>query len=44
MITVINTVMLAKGYSAAEQQILFGFLILVVALIYGRKSRLRDRV
>ncbi len=44
MITVINTVLLAKGYSAAEQQILFGFLILAVALIYGRETRLRDRV
>lgn len=44
MITVINTVLLAKGYSASEQQILFGLLILAVALIYGRETRLRDRV
>ena len=44
MVTVINTVLLAKGYSAAEQQILFGLLILAVALIYGRETRLRDRV
>ena len=44
MLTVINTVLLAKGYSAAVQQILFGVIILVAALAYGRETRLRDRV
>lgn len=44
MLTVINTVLLAKGYSAAVQQILFGAIILVAALAYGREARLRDRV
>jgi ribose transport system permease protein len=44
MLTVINTVLLAKGYSQAVQQILFGAIILVAALAYGRESRLRDRI
>ncbi len=44
MLTVINTVLLAKGGSAAEQQILYGLIILVVALAYGREARLRDQV
>lgn len=44
MLTVINTVLLAKGYSNAEQQILFGVIILVAVLAYGRETRLRDRV
>lgn len=44
MLTVINTVLLAKGYSNAEQQILFGIIILVAVLAYGREPRLRDRV
>jgi ribose transport system permease protein len=44
MLTVINTVLLAKGYSQAVQQILFGAIILVAALAYGRETRLRDRV
>jgi ribose transport system permease protein len=44
MLTVINTVLLAKGYTPAVQQILFGAIILVAALAYGRETRLRDRV
>lgn len=44
MLTVINTVLLAKGYSNAEQQILFGIIILVAVLAYGREPRLRDQV
>jgi ribose transport system permease protein len=44
MLTVINTVLLAKGYSNAEQQILFGLIILVAVLAYGREARLRDRI
>jgi ribose transport system permease protein len=44
MLTVINTVLLAKGYSAAVQQILFGAIILVAALAYCRETRLRDRI
>jgi ribose transport system permease protein len=44
MLTVINTVLLAKGYSAAAQQILFGLIIFVVAVAYARETRLRDQV
>jgi ribose transport system permease protein len=44
MLTVINTVLLAKGYSNADQQILFGLIILIAVLAYGRETRLRDRV
>jgi ribose transport system permease protein len=44
MLTVVNTVLLAKGYSNAEQQILFGMILLVAVLAYGREPRLRDRV
>jgi ribose transport system permease protein len=44
MLTVINTVLLAKGYSNADQQILFGVIILLALLAYGRESRLRDRI
>jgi ribose transport system permease protein len=44
MLTVINTVLLAKGYSYADQQILFGLIILVAVLAYGREPRLRDRI
>jgi ribose transport system permease protein len=44
MLTVINTVLLANGYSNAEQQILFGLIILVAVLAYGRETHLRDRV
>ncbi|MFZ0384150.1 MAG: ABC transporter permease [Solirubrobacteraceae bacterium] len=44
MLTVINTVLLAKGYSNADQQILFGVIILVAVTAYGREPRLRDRI
>jgi ribose transport system permease protein len=44
MLTVINTVLLAKGYSNAAQQILFGAIILIAVLTYGREPRLRDQI
>ena len=44
MLTVINAVLLAKGYSNAEQQILFGIIILLAVLAYGREPRLRDQI
>ena len=44
MLIVITTVLLAKGYSSADQQILQGVVILVVVFMYGREERLRDRV
>jgi ribose transport system permease protein len=44
MLTVINTVLLAKGYSNADQQILFGLIILVAVLAYGREPQIRDLI
>jgi ribose transport system permease protein len=44
VLTVLTTVLIGKGYSNADQQIIFGLLILVVVAGYGRDSRLRDRL
>ncbi|MCE0766887.1 ABC transporter permease [Pseudonocardia kujensis] len=44
MLTILNTVLLANGFTAAEQQILFGLIILLVALAYSREAPLRDQV
>lgn len=44
VLTVLSTVLVGKGYSNADQQIIFGILILVVVAGYGREVRLRDRV
>jgi ribose transport system permease protein len=41
---VFSNVLVGKGYTNADQQIIFGLLILVVVTGYGRKQRLRDRV
>ncbi|MBV9417395.1 MAG: ABC transporter permease [Solirubrobacterales bacterium] len=44
VLTVLSTVLVGKGYSNADQQIIFGVLILVVVAGYGREARLRDRI
>jgi ribose transport system permease protein len=44
VLTVLSTVLVGKGYTTADQQIIFGVLILVVVAGYGREARLRDRV
>ncbi|MFZ0380285.1 MAG: ABC transporter permease [Solirubrobacteraceae bacterium] len=44
VLTVLSTVLVGKGYSTADQQIIFGVLILLVVAGYGRDARLRDRV
>lgn len=44
LLTVLTTVLVGKGYSTADQQIIFGILILLVVAGYGREVRLRDRV
>ncbi len=44
VLTVLSTVLVGKGYSTADQQIIFGILILVVVAGYGREVRLRDRI
>jgi ribose transport system permease protein len=43
-LTALTTVLLGKGADAADQQIVFGLLILIVVAGYGRDRRLRDRV
>lgn len=44
LLTVLATVLVGKGYSSADQQIIFGVLILLVVAGYGREVRLRDRI
>jgi ribose transport system permease protein len=44
LLTVLSTVLVGKGYSSADQQIIFGALILVVVAGYGRGPRMRDRI
>jgi ribose transport system permease protein len=44
ILTVLTTILVGKGYSQADQQIIFGVLILLVVAGYGRDRRLRDRV
>lgn len=43
-LTFLTTVMIGKGYSSADQEIVFGLLILVIVAGYGREPRLRDRM
>jgi len=44
VLTVLSTVLIGKGYSNADQQIIFGLLILLMVAGYGRGPRLRDRI
>jgi ribose transport system permease protein len=44
VLTVLTTVLVGNGYSNADQQMIFGFLILLVVAGYGRSPRLRDRI
>jgi len=44
ILTVLTTILVGKGYDQADQQIIFGALILLVVAGYGRDQRLRDRV
>ena len=44
ILTELATVLVGHGYSSADQQIIFGVLILIVVAGYGRDRRLRDRV
>jgi ribose transport system permease protein len=43
-VIVLGTVMVGHGYSYADQQILYGILILAAVGLYGRTGRVRDRV
>ena len=44
VLTLLSTVLSGKGYSNADQQIIYGVIILVVVGGYGRDARLRDRI
>ena len=44
VLTVLSTVLLGKGYSNADQQMVYGVIILAVVGGYGRDARLRDRI
>lgn len=44
VLTVLTTILVGRGYGAADQQIIFGVLILIVVAGYGRERRLRDRI
>jgi ribose transport system permease protein len=44
VLTLLSTVLIGKGYSNADQQIIYGLIILVVVGGYGRDARLRDRI
>jgi ribose transport system permease protein len=44
ILTELTTVLVGRGATSAEQEMLSGVLILVVVALYGRDRRLRDRV
>jgi ribose transport system permease protein len=44
VLTLLSTVLIGKGYSNADQQMIFGAIILLVVGGYGRDARLRDRI
>jgi ribose transport system permease protein len=44
ILTELTTILVGKGYETADQQIIFGVLILIVVAGYGRDKRIRDRV
>jgi ribose transport system permease protein len=44
ILTELNAILTAHNLNAADQQILYGVLILIVVTSYGRESRLSDRV
>jgi ribose transport system permease protein len=44
LLTVISTVLVGQGFAEADQQILYGVVILAAMAAYGRERRLRDQV
>lgn len=44
ILTELATILVGHGYDTADQQIVFGVLILLVVAGYGRDRRLRDRI
>jgi ribose transport system permease protein len=44
ILTELTTILVGNGYELADQQIIYGILILVVVAGYGRRPRLRDSI
>ncbi len=44
ILTELTTILVGHGYDTADQQIIFGVLILIVVAGYGRDRRLRDTI
>jgi ribose transport system permease protein len=44
ILTELTTILVGHGYDSADQQIIFGVLILIVVAGYGRDRRLRDTI
>ncbi|WP_461173372.1 ABC transporter permease [Arthrobacter sp. Z1-9] len=44
LLTVLTTVLVGQGFTGADQQILYGLIILAAMAVYGRERRLRDQV
>ena len=44
LLTELTTILVGRGYETADQQMIFGVLILIVVAGYGRDRRLRDRI
>jgi ribose transport system permease protein len=43
-LTVVNVVLVGKGATSADQNIIYGIAILAAVALYGRERRLRDRI
>ena len=44
ILTLLTTILVGKGYDAADTQIVYGVVIMVVVGIYARGARIRDRI
>ncbi|MFC7401818.1 ABC transporter permease [Citricoccus sp. GCM10030269] len=44
MLMVVSTVMVGHGFTTADQQILYGVIIILAMIVYGRDRKLKDRV
>jgi len=44
LLTVVTTVLVGHGLTSADQQIMYGVVILIAMAIYGRERRISDRV
>jgi ribose transport system permease protein len=44
ILTELTTILVGRGYETADQQVIFGVLILVVLAGYGRERRFPDRI